>query len=118
MSLILGLFEAQMPVLATAIVNGQRGPAQRSLGALLIVLCGMLTPFTISYAGFYHRWPWRLENQVAASVDVVNGGIDTELVGHSMQRTLHRRFGTDDRRAHALELALKVSRKHTFVLDQ
>ncbi len=58
MSLILGLFEAQMLILATAIIIGQHGAAQRSLGVLLIVLCGMLTPFTIGYAGFYDRWPW------------------------------------------------------------
>ena len=57
MSLILGLFEAQMLVLATAII-GRGGMARRSLGALLIVLCGVLTPFTIGYAGFYDRWPW------------------------------------------------------------
>ncbi len=25
---------------------------------MLIVLCGMLTPFAIGYAGFYDRWPW------------------------------------------------------------
>ncbi len=58
MSLILGLFEVQMLVLATAIIIGRRGAAQRSLGALLIILCGMLTPFAIGYAGFYDRWPW------------------------------------------------------------
>lgn len=57
MSLILGLFEAQMLVLAAAII-GRGGIALRSLGALLIVLCGMLTPFAIGYAGFYDRWPW------------------------------------------------------------
>ncbi len=57
MSLILGLFEAQMLVLAAAII-GRGGMALRSLGALLIVLCGMLTPFAIGYAGFYDRWPW------------------------------------------------------------
>ena len=58
MSLILGLFEVQMLVLATAIITWRHGAAQRSLGALLIVLCGMLTPFAIGYAGFYDRWPW------------------------------------------------------------
>ena len=58
MSLILGLFEAQMLVLAAAIIIGKSGTAQRSLSALLIVLCGMLTPFAIGYAGFYDRWPW------------------------------------------------------------
>ncbi|RXD06574.1 AraC family transcriptional regulator [Sphingomonas sp. UV9] len=57
MSLILGLFEAQMLVLAAAII-GRGGMTRRSLGALLIVLCGVLTPFTIGYAGFYDRWPW------------------------------------------------------------
>lgn len=57
MSLILGLFEAQMLVLAAAII-GRGGMARGSLGALLIVLCGVLTPFTIGYAGFYDRWPW------------------------------------------------------------
>ncbi len=57
MSLILGLFEVQMLVLAAAII-GRGGMALRSLGALLIVLCGVLTPFTIGYAGFYDRWPW------------------------------------------------------------
>jgi AraC-like DNA-binding protein len=57
MSLILGLLEAQMLVLAAAII-GPGGMARRFLGALLIVLCGVLTPFTIGYAGFYDRWPW------------------------------------------------------------
>ncbi|WP_156357669.1 AraC family transcriptional regulator [Sphingomonas sp. Leaf62] len=57
MSLILGLFEVQMLVLAAAII-GRGEMARRSLGALLIVLCGVLTPFTIGYAGFYDRWPW------------------------------------------------------------
>jgi AraC-like DNA-binding protein len=57
MSLILGLFEAQMLVLAAAII-GRGGMALRSLGALLVILCGMLTPFAIGYAGFYDRWPW------------------------------------------------------------
>ncbi|KQN87431.1 hypothetical protein ASE90_18710 [Sphingomonas sp. Leaf67] len=57
MSLILGLFEVQMLVLAAAII-GRGGVALRSLGALLVVLCGVLTPFTIGYAGFYDRWPW------------------------------------------------------------
>ncbi|MEG8026444.1 hypothetical protein QP162_22500 [Sphingomonas aurantiaca] len=46
-----------MLVLAAAII-GRGGMARRSLGALLIVLCGVLTPFTIGYAGFYDRWPW------------------------------------------------------------
>ncbi|MEG3163150.1 helix-turn-helix domain-containing protein [Sphingomonas sp. PB2P19] len=58
MSLTLGLFEVQMLVLATAIIIRRHGAAQRSLGALLFVLCGMLTPFAIGYAGFYDRWPW------------------------------------------------------------
>lgn len=58
LSLILSLFEMQMLVLATAILVGRHGAAQRALGALLIVLCGMLTPFAIGYAGFYDRWPW------------------------------------------------------------
>lgn len=58
MSLFLGLFEAQMLVLAIAIMVGQRGSAPRYLGALLVILCGMLTPFAIGYAGFYDRWPW------------------------------------------------------------
>lgn len=58
MSLVLGLFEAQMLVLATAIIVVRRGSARRLLGALLLVLCGMLTPFAIGYAGFYDRWPW------------------------------------------------------------
>ena len=58
MSLTLGLFEAQMLVVATALMVARHGAAQRALGALLIVLCGMLTPFAIGYAGFYDRWPW------------------------------------------------------------
>lgn len=58
MSVILGLFEAQLLVLAAAIVARRGGPAQGYLGALLLVLCGMLTPFAIGYAGFYDRWPW------------------------------------------------------------
>ncbi len=58
MSVILGLFETQMLVLAAAIIIGRNGIARRSLGALLIVLCGILTPFAIGYAGFYDRWPW------------------------------------------------------------
>lgn len=47
-----------MLVLAAAIVVGRQGMAKRYLGALLLVLCGMLTPFAIGYAGFYDRWPW------------------------------------------------------------
>ena len=57
MSIVLGLFEGQMLVLATTILARGR-PANRTLGGLLIVLCGMLTPFAIGYAGFYDRWPW------------------------------------------------------------
>ena len=34
------------------------GGRPNSISALLIVLCGMLTPFAIGYAGFYDRWPW------------------------------------------------------------
>ena len=56
MTIVLGLFEAQMLLLAVAIFR--RGSAGRYLAALLIVLCGMLTPFAIGYAGFYDRWPW------------------------------------------------------------
>ncbi|UAJ11450.1 AraC family transcriptional regulator [Glacieibacterium megasporae] len=58
MSIVLGLFEGQMLLLAAAILVRHVRRADRTLGALLVVLCGMLTPFAIGYAGFYDRWPW------------------------------------------------------------
>ena len=58
MSAILGLFEAQMLVLAAAIAVRRPTSAHLYLSGLLIVLTGMLTPFAIGYAGFYDRWPW------------------------------------------------------------
>lgn len=58
MTIVLGLFEAQMALLAIAILRRRTGSADRCLAGLLIVLCGMLTPFAIGYAGFYDRWPW------------------------------------------------------------
>ncbi|HEV2081662.1 MAG TPA: AraC family transcriptional regulator [Brevundimonas sp.] len=32
--------------------------AARTLAALLVVLVGVFTPWTIGFAGFYDRWPW------------------------------------------------------------
>lgn len=32
--------------------------AARTLAALLLVLVGVFTPWTIGFAGFYDRWPW------------------------------------------------------------
>jgi AraC-like DNA-binding protein len=58
LSIILGLLEAQMLVLAAAILWRHARSAERYLAALLIVLAGMLTPFAIGYAGAYDRWPW------------------------------------------------------------
>ncbi len=58
MSAVLGLFEAQMLVLATALAVRRPRPANLYLAGLLVALAGMLTPFAIGYAGFYDRWPW------------------------------------------------------------
>lgn len=58
MSIVLGLFEGQMLLLAAAILARHARRADRTLAALLIILCGMPTPFAIGYAGFYDRWPW------------------------------------------------------------
>ena len=49
----------EMLILAVALWQplGNRA-ANRNLSCLLIVLIGVLTPFTIGFAGFYDRYPW------------------------------------------------------------
>lgn len=56
---VLALASAQLIALAIAltrpIVNRD---ANRLLAALLVVLVGIVTPWTIGFAGFYDRWRW------------------------------------------------------------
>ena len=50
---------AEMMVLALALWRPLTNRvANRTLACLLIVLIGVLTPFTIGFAGFYDRFPW------------------------------------------------------------
>ncbi|MFT6570677.1 MAG: AraC-like DNA-binding protein [Sphingomonas echinoides] len=49
----------QMLILAGALWHPLTNrAANRTLACLLIVLIGVLTPFTIGFAGFYDRFPW------------------------------------------------------------
>lgn len=53
------MVSVEVLVLAAALVRAPRNrPANRMLAALLIVVVGLITPFTIGFAGFYDRWPW------------------------------------------------------------
>ena len=56
---VLTLASAQMLLIALPLLRTlPNRTANRSLGALLLVLTGVLTPFTIGFAGFYDRYPW------------------------------------------------------------
>jgi AraC-like DNA-binding protein len=56
---VLALASAQMLLIAVPLLRTLRNrTANRCLGALLIVLTGVLTPFTIGFAGYYDRYPW------------------------------------------------------------
>ncbi len=56
---ILGLVSVQVLLLAAALLRAPRNlAANRILAGLLVVVVGLLTPFTIGFAGFYDAWPW------------------------------------------------------------
>lgn len=56
---ILSLVSVQVLLLAAALLSAPRNRlANRTLAALLVVLVGMLTPYTIGFAGFYDAFPW------------------------------------------------------------
>lgn len=56
---LLSLVSVQVVVIAIALLRAARNrSANRSLAALLIVVVGLLTPFTIGFAGFYDAFPW------------------------------------------------------------
>jgi AraC-like DNA-binding protein len=56
---VLALVSLQVLTLAVALLRAPRNrAANRRLAALLLVLVGLLTPYTIGFAGFYDAWPW------------------------------------------------------------
>lgn len=56
---VLGLISVQVLVLAAALAVAPRNrAANRILAGLLVVVVGLLTPFTIGFAGVYDAWPW------------------------------------------------------------
>lgn len=56
---VLALVSVQVLALALALTLKIRNRApNRRLAALLLVLVGMLTPYTIGFAGAYDAWPW------------------------------------------------------------
>lgn len=56
---ILGLVSGQVLLIAIALLQPARNRlANRILAALLVVVVGLLTPFTIGFAGFYDAFPW------------------------------------------------------------
>jgi AraC-like DNA-binding protein len=56
---ILGLVSGQVLLIAVALLQPARNRlANRLLAALLVVVVGLLTPFTIGFAGFYDVFPW------------------------------------------------------------
>lgn len=56
---ILALVSVQVAMLAIALaLTSANQPANRFLAALLLVLIGLLTPYTIGFAGFYDAFPW------------------------------------------------------------
>ena len=56
---VLALVSAQTLIVALALTGASRNrPANQTLAALLIVVVGLLTPYTIGFAGFYDAWPW------------------------------------------------------------
>lgn len=55
---LLGLASLQIALLAVALARAERNrPANRILAGLLAALIGVMTPYTIGFAGFYDRWP-------------------------------------------------------------
>lgn len=55
---LLALASLQIAVLAFALATAPANRlANRFLAAFLVVLIGVLTPYTIGFAGFYDRWP-------------------------------------------------------------
>jgi len=55
---LLSLVTAQVLVLIVALLRAPRNrPANRRLAALLVLLVGMITPYTIGFAGFYDAFP-------------------------------------------------------------
>jgi len=56
---VLALTSAQMVLIAVPLLRTlPNRTANRCLSALLVALTGLLTPFTIGFAGFYDRYPW------------------------------------------------------------
>lgn len=56
---VLALVSAQVLLLAVALATTPSNqPANRRLAALIVVLVGLLTPYTIGFAGAYDAWPW------------------------------------------------------------
>lgn len=56
---ILGFASLQLLLLAAAIVRqGPNAQANRLLAAFLVVLAGVVTPYTIGFAGAYDAWRW------------------------------------------------------------
>ncbi|MBU1374707.1 MAG: helix-turn-helix domain-containing protein [Alphaproteobacteria bacterium] len=56
---ILALVSVQVLLLAAALLRTPRNrSANRILAGLLIVLIGMITPYTMGFAGFYDAFPW------------------------------------------------------------
>ena len=56
---MLALVSVQAIVAAAALLGAARNrAANRALAALLVVVVGLLTPYTIGFAGFYDAWPW------------------------------------------------------------
>lgn len=56
---ILLVVSLQVIALATGLARTARNRvSNRILAALLAVFVGLLTPFTIGFAGFYDQWPW------------------------------------------------------------
>jgi AraC-like DNA-binding protein len=56
---VLGLVSVQALVGAVALIGAAHNrTANRTLAGLLLVVVGLLTPYTIGFAGFYDAWPW------------------------------------------------------------
>lgn len=56
---ILSLVTLQVLLLVAGLLHAPRNrPANRRLAALLLLLIGMITPYTIGFAGFYDAFPW------------------------------------------------------------
>ena len=56
---VLSLVSAQCLIVAAALLRPARNrPANAILAALLVVVVGVLAPFTLGFAGAYDAWPW------------------------------------------------------------